>query len=582
VRAFGKYRLLEPLASGGMADVWRAETTGAAGVVKEVALKLVRGEHEARSEFVRMFVEEARLASRLGHANIVQVFEFDEVDGRYYIAMELVRGRSLGRVAERARELGLRLGLPRSVHVGAEVARALAYAHRLAGPDGAPLGLVHRDVSPHNVLVSFEGEVKLADFGIARAMSRAGLTEPGTVKGKLAYMAPEQARGGPLDGRADVFALGVVLWELCAGRRLFARDSDAATLAAVLDGPPPSPPSAWNEAVSPELDAVILGALERDPAARTASAQELATALGRVLLSLARSPEDWDLRALMHQLWPEGAIAAPPTSEPTRVRSRGAADAPAAEAEAIAAAKAVEEQAARLDGPRDEVEERGGRWTETSDVPTRTAAIERPPRRRRRARAAALAVIGVVVAATAAGIASGVGVSRLQTSRIGSRGDTPNPNPTPNPSASSPNAPGAGSRDTGAGLGDTEGGLGDTEGGARARSAGAGAGLASSPSTSSSRRASPPSSPPLEAVRPSVKSKGTPVPAGTPGILHVTSTSWAYVSVDGRPAGETPVTLELPPGRYRVRASHPRHGVREALIEIAPGRRSEWSARLGR
>jgi tRNA A-37 threonylcarbamoyl transferase component Bud32 len=320
VRTFGKYRLVEPLASGGMADVWRAEVSLAAGVTKEVALKLVRGEHAARSEFVEMFIEEARLASRLSHANVVQVFEFDQVDGRYYIAMELVHGRHLGQVVDRARESGLRLGLARVVHVGAEVAKGLAYAHRLTD-GGRSLGLVHRDVSPHNMLVSFEGEVKLADFGIARAMSRTGLTAPGTVKGKVAYMAPEQARGEPVDARADVFALGVVLWELCTGRRLFARDSDAAALAAVLHGEPPSPPSAWNEAVPGELDAAILGALARDPASRTGSAQELASTLGGILLRLARSPDDWDLRDLMHRLWPDGATPATEALERTRVRA---------------------------------------------------------------------------------------------------------------------------------------------------------------------------------------------------------------------------------------------------------------------
>jgi serine/threonine protein kinase len=210
VRAFGKYRLLEPIASGGMAEVWRAEAPGPEGFVKEVALKLVRGDHDARGEFVRMFIQEARLASRLTHANIVQVFDFDQVDGRYYIAMELVRGRTLREVVDRCREQGVRLGVPRAVHVGAEVARALAYAHRLE-EGGRPTGLVHRDVSPQNVLVSFEGEVKLTDFGIARALGATEATAPGTLKGKLAYMAPEQARGGAADGRADVFALGVVL-----------------------------------------------------------------------------------------------------------------------------------------------------------------------------------------------------------------------------------------------------------------------------------------------------------------------------------------------------------------------------------
>src|SRR5512142_755992 len=257
-----------------MADVWRAEVPLAAGVVKEVALKLVRGEHQASGDFVRMFVEEARLACRLSHANVVQVFEFDQVDGQYYLAMELVRGRHLGLVAERAREAGVRMGLPRTVHVIAEAAKALAYVHRV-GEGGRPLGLVHRDVSPHNLLLSFEGEVKLADFGIARAMSLAGLTEPGTLKGKIAYMAPEQAAGEPVDARADVFSLGVILWELCAGRRLFARDSEAATLTALLGTEPISPPSAWNEAVPPELDAAVLAAVERSRERRTASAEEL-------------------------------------------------------------------------------------------------------------------------------------------------------------------------------------------------------------------------------------------------------------------------------------------------------------------
>jgi len=300
-----------------MAEVWRAEVAGPAGVRKEVALKLVRGEHGAQGDFTRMLVEEARVAARLTHANVVQVFELVAEGDRHAIAMELVRGRDLGRVLERCRERGVRLGLPRAVHVGVEVCRALAYAHRLAA-DGRPLGLVHRDVSPHNVLVSFEGEVKLADFGIARAMSQAGLTDPGTVKGKLAYMAPEQARGEPVDGRADVFALGVLLWELCTGRRLFARETDAATLTALLGQDPVSPPSAWNEEVPPELDAALLAALQRDPARRTATADALGAALATALLRLARAPEDVDLRGLMQRLFPEGDAPAAP-AEPTAV-----------------------------------------------------------------------------------------------------------------------------------------------------------------------------------------------------------------------------------------------------------------------
>ena len=303
-----------------MAEVWRAEAPGAEGFVKEVALKLIRGDHDARGGFERMFIQEARLASRLTHANIVQVFEFDQVDGRYYIAMELVRGRTLREVVDRCREQGVRFGLARAVHVCAEVARALGYAHRLE--DGGRLaGLVHRDVSPQNVLLSFEGEVKLTDFGIAHALGASEVTAPGTVKGKLAYMAPEQARGEPVDARADVFAVGVMLWELCAGRRLFARETDAATLAALLAQEPLSPPSAWNEAVPRALDEIAMAALERDRALRTPSAEELGDALATARLRLAGGHEDLDLRALMRRLWPEGATPAPRTApQPTLVR----------------------------------------------------------------------------------------------------------------------------------------------------------------------------------------------------------------------------------------------------------------------
>ncbi len=315
VREIGRYRILERLATGGMADVFRAEVVGAEGVRKEVALKLVRGEHASSSEFVAMFVREARLAARLTHANVVQIFEFDQAAGRHYIAMELVRGHHLGRVVDRCRERGLRFGTARAVFVAAEVATALAYAHQPA-EDGVP-GLVHRDVSPHNVLVSWEGEVKLTDFGIARAANRAGLTRPGTLEGKLAYVAPEQARGEPADARANLFSLGVVLWELLTGTRLFVRESEAATLDVVLRGPAPSAPSSWNEGIPPALDDLVLRCLERDPERRAASARTLAAELRAMLLQLSRSPLDWELRSLMHQLWPEGQRATAPLPEPT-------------------------------------------------------------------------------------------------------------------------------------------------------------------------------------------------------------------------------------------------------------------------
>ena len=220
-----------------MAEVWRAEVAGPAGFVKQVAVKLVRSDRGDDDEMVRMFLQEARLAGSLHHANVVHVFDLDFIEGRYAIAMELVHGRTLREVLDRCREQNVRFGLSRAVNVAAQVARALAYAHRPIA-EGGVAGLVHRDVSPHNVLVSFEGEVKLTDFGIARVPGTGSLTGPGMLKGKLGYMAPEQASEGPVDARADLFALGVVLWETCTGQRLFARDNEVATLRALTGSDP--------------------------------------------------------------------------------------------------------------------------------------------------------------------------------------------------------------------------------------------------------------------------------------------------------------------------------------------------------
>lgn len=273
MRPAGKYQLTSLIASGGMAEVWRAEVAGPAGVRKEAAVKLVRGGHDAGGEFARMLVEEARLAMRLTHANVVQVFELVEEGGRHAIAMELVRGRDLGRVLERCRERGVRLGLPRAVHLGVEVARGLAYAHRLA-EGGRPLGIVHRDVSPHNVLVSFEGEVKLADFGIARATQLREQTRAGVRKGTYAYMSPEQVSGRPLTVASDQFSLATLLIELCTGQRPFDAGSPLETMDRIREAAPPS-----MNGVPVELVPVLLRALSREPVDRYASSRELRAAL---------------------------------------------------------------------------------------------------------------------------------------------------------------------------------------------------------------------------------------------------------------------------------------------------------------
>jgi tRNA A-37 threonylcarbamoyl transferase component Bud32 len=300
----GRYRLGRRLATGGMAEVFAATVEGAAGFEKPVAIKRILPHLCEDPEFVEMFREEARMASRLTHANIAQVFDFDEIDGQYLLAMEWVHGKDLRRVLRAAEKRSLPPSPGRAIHLVREVARALHHAHTAAGPGGPPLGLVHRDVSPQNILVSFAGEVKLTDFGIAKAASRSVATGVGIIKGKAAYMSPEQARGEPLDARSDVFALGIVLWEALTGRRLFTGDSDTEILRAVQLQAVVAP-SAIRGDVPAALDPVVLRALEKERDARHESAAAFEAALTDVLLRHATGARDLDLSAWMASLFPE-------------------------------------------------------------------------------------------------------------------------------------------------------------------------------------------------------------------------------------------------------------------------------------
>ncbi len=259
---FGKYILTRKLAMGGMAEIFRAKTVGAEGFEKEIVIKRILPHYTEDDDFVKMFIDEANVASKLQHANIVQIFDFNVQDGSYYIAMEYVEGKDLKKVVETGIKRGKPLTPAQCVWIIMEVAKGLHYAH-VKTHKGKPLNIVHRDISPQNAMISFSGEVKLMDFGIAKAASRSTKTVAGTVKGKCAYMSPEQARGKPLDGRSDLFALAVVLWEMLTHKRLFLGDSDFVTLSNVLKQEAP-PPSSINPDVPPELDAIVLKALAKD------------------------------------------------------------------------------------------------------------------------------------------------------------------------------------------------------------------------------------------------------------------------------------------------------------------------------
>jgi serine/threonine protein kinase len=278
-KEFGKYTLDRRLGGGGMAEVFRARLHGPEGFEKDIALKLILPHFSSEPEFVEMFIREATLAAKLDHANIVRIHEFDQVQGRYYIAMELVDGKDLRRLLVRARELDRPLSVPEAVAIAREVCQGLAFAHGEL-PSNTPQ-VVHRDISPHNVIVSKAGEVKITDFGIAKLASGSVVTKTGVIKGKASYMSPEQARGDPVDKRSDLFSLGTVLWELLTGRRLFTGESDMAIMKKIQEGPI-QPASKYNDQVTPDLDAIVLKLLSRPPDQRYPDAAKVAAALDKL------------------------------------------------------------------------------------------------------------------------------------------------------------------------------------------------------------------------------------------------------------------------------------------------------------
>ncbi|HWM85961.1 MAG TPA: protein kinase, partial [Kofleriaceae bacterium] len=254
--------LLERISHGGMAEVFRAKTQGTAGFERVVAIKLLLPQVANDAEFITMLIDEAKIAGQLSHANIAQIFDLGQVDGRYYIVQEYVPGHDLRAILHHLEDIHSRLGVAQACHVILKICEALDYAHNKRDAQGQPLNLVHRDISPQNVIVSHEGEVKLIDFGIVKAEGRATRTLAGLVKGKFAYMSPEQIRGLPVDRRSDVFACGIILHELLTGLPLFKRGSEFETLQRARAGEI-EPPSRLNRDVPPELDRIVLKALAR-------------------------------------------------------------------------------------------------------------------------------------------------------------------------------------------------------------------------------------------------------------------------------------------------------------------------------
>jgi serine/threonine-protein kinase len=277
---FGKYALIRRLALGGMGEVFLAQQTGGvAGTERLVILKSLLPELAAQDGFIDQFLDEARVAAKLNHPNIVQMLEAGLWNGVYFIAMEYIRGENLSRIAKAARSRGVKIPLHVLVRVVRDALLGLAHAHSAHDEmTGAPLGVVHRDVSPQNIMVRTDGVTKVVDFGIAKAGNRSSRTATGVLKGKLQYMAPEQVQGEVVDARTDQFAMGVVLWELVTDARLFEGDNEIQLLKAVMVQPIPKP-STYAPGLPSDLEAAILRMLSRDPAGRFDSCDDAADAL---------------------------------------------------------------------------------------------------------------------------------------------------------------------------------------------------------------------------------------------------------------------------------------------------------------
>jgi tetratricopeptide (TPR) repeat protein len=276
---YGKYLLIDKVGTGGMAELFMAKQTGLKGFEKVMAIKRILPHLTEDAEFISMFINEAKLAALLTHQNIVQIFDLGHVENSYFIAMEYVMGKDLRTILQRAKALNLPMSIAHALLIITKVCAGLDYAHRKKDLAGRDLNIVHRDVSPQNILVSYEGEVKLVDFGIAKAASQSSETRTGILKGKLSYMAPEQAWGRAVDRRADIFAVGILLFELLTGHKLFKGDNDFNTLEKVREAKVEPTPTSLNKQVAPELEAIILKALAREPDNRFQSASELQTAL---------------------------------------------------------------------------------------------------------------------------------------------------------------------------------------------------------------------------------------------------------------------------------------------------------------
>jgi serine/threonine protein kinase len=301
---FGRYIIVDPIAVGGMAEIYRARVAASKeGPDRVIVIKKVIANLQQNQEFLQMFEEEIKITVGLTHPNIIQIYDYGQTDEQYFMAMEYVEGKNLRQFVKRLADMKSMFSIDMSCHIISNVCHALAYAHAYRDRmTGKPLGIVHRDISPQNVMISYDGAVKLFDFGIAKAKSASEATRAGVIKGKPSYLSPEQINGEELDGRCDIFALGIVLWELLTAKRLFVAETDMGVLR-LIQSAKIEPPSTFNPAVPAALDAIVLKSLHRDRAKRYQGAEEFQRDLHKFLYSFNPNFNPADLAYYAQELF---------------------------------------------------------------------------------------------------------------------------------------------------------------------------------------------------------------------------------------------------------------------------------------
>ncbi len=299
---FGKYFLVDKIATGGMAEIFKAKTFGHGGFENLLVIKRILAHLGEDPEFVEMFIDEAKVTVALQHRNIIRIYDFGKLDANYFIAMEYLDGKDTRRILRKLSQGRRYLPIEFAVYIASEACKGLTHAHTMADLQGRPYGIVHRDMSPSNLMVAYSGEVKVADFGIAKAESNLSDTDAGVLKGKYEYMSPEQASGLEIDQRSDIFSLGIVMWEMLTGRRLFKTGNDVLTLEKVKAADVPAP-STVNGRVPKSLDDIVMKALSQDRDERYQTARELYEELSEFLFPSSTDQLAEDVASFMTELF---------------------------------------------------------------------------------------------------------------------------------------------------------------------------------------------------------------------------------------------------------------------------------------